>query len=245
MSVKALNPFNAPGSPQAEQRRIRRERFKFVVWTIVVSNVLLLTGLLIQGCRQEPATSETAGRSASEMASSDTNGTAMGQPIPETNAPVTPSFEPPVTNTMAEATATNAVPNPIQVGAKQYVVVMGDSFYKIARANSISMKALADANPGVNSAKLKVGQTLQVPMGAEPASASSASAPKHASATVSASSSRYVVKAGDTLDRIARAHRTTVKAIKMANGLTSDRIAVGHSLKIPQPKAARSAVAQG
>ena len=107
------------------------------------------------------------------------------------------------------------------------------------------MKALADANPGVTSAKLKVGQTLQVPVGAEPASASSASAPTHASATVSASSSRYVVKAGDTLDRIARAHRTTVKAIKLANGLTSDRIVVGHSLKIPQPKAARSAVAQG
>ena len=49
-SVKALNPFNAPGSPQAEQQRIRRERVKFVVWTIVVANVLLLMGLLIQGC---------------------------------------------------------------------------------------------------------------------------------------------------------------------------------------------------
>ena len=62
-------------------------------------------------------------------------------------------------------------------GAKQYMVVKGDSFYKIARANSISMKALADANPGVNSAKLKVGQTLQIPAGAEPATASAASAP--------------------------------------------------------------------
>ena len=58
-------------------------------------------------------------------------------------------------------------------GAKQYVVVKGDSFYKIAKVNSISMKALADANPGVDSAKLKVGQTLQIPAGAEPATATS------------------------------------------------------------------------
>jgi LysM repeat protein len=243
--VKALNPFNAPGSPQAEQRRIRRERFKFVVWTIVVANVLLLVGLLIQGCQREPAGTETSGGNAGETASSGTNGTAMAQPTPDTNAPVTPSFEPPVTNTMAEATVTNAAPNPVLRGAKQYVVAKGDSFYKIAKANKISVKALTDANPGVNSAKLKVGQVLQLPVGAEPATMSAASAPMHASAKVSTSSSRYVVKAGDTLNRIARAHGTTVKAIKMANGLTSDHIVVGHSLKMPEPKAARAAVAQG
>jgi LysM repeat protein len=243
--VKALNPFNAPGSPQAEQRRIRRERFKFVVWTIVVANVLLLMGMLIQGCQREPEASGTSGGSAAEMASSDTNGTAMTQPTPYTNVPVTPTFEALATNTTAEATVTNAAPNPVQGGAKQYVVVKGDSFHKIARANSISMKALADANPGVDSARLKVGQVLQIPVGAEPATASSASAPTHASAKVSLSSSRYVVKAGDTLDRIARAHRTTVQAIKAANGLTSDRIAVGHSLKMPQPRAARAGAAQG
>ncbi len=43
-----------------------------------------------------------------------------------------------------------------------------------------------------------------------------------------------MVKAGDTLVRIAKEHQTTVAAIKAANGLTSDRIAVGRSLKIPQ-----------
>ena len=53
------------------------------------------------------------------------------------------------------------------------------------------------------------------------------------------------MKAGDTLGRIARAHRTTVQAIKVANGLTSDRIVVGHSLKMPEPRAARAGAAQG
>jgi LysM repeat protein len=229
--VKALNPFNAPGSPQAEQRRLRRERFKFVVWTIVVANVLLLMGMLIQGCQREPATSEASG--------GETNGTAMTQPTPDTNAPVEPTFNPPVTNATAEATATSAAPKPVQEGAKQYVVVKGDSFYKIARANGISMKALADTNPSVNSAKLKVGQVLELPAGAEPATTKAVSARTHSSAAVSASSSRYVVKSGDTLDRIARAHRTTVKAIKLANGLTSDRITVGRVLKLSEPRATK------
>ena len=133
----------------------------------------------------------------------------------------------------------------MQAAAKQYLVVQGDSFYKIARANGISMKALADANPGVDSAKLKVGQTLQIPAGAEPSVATPATAPTHARAKASASPSRYVVKTGDTLGRIARAHRTTVQAIKAANCLTSDRIVVGKSLRIPEPKVARATVAQG
>jgi len=43
----------------------------------------------------------------------------------------------------------------------------------------------------------------------------------------------YVVKSGDSLIRIAKVHGTTVKALKAANGLESDRIVVGARLKIP------------
>ena len=44
----------------------------------------------------------------------------------------------------------------------------------------------------------------------------------------------YVVKSGDTISRIAKAHGTTVKAIEAANGLNDDRILVGAKLKIPE-----------
>jgi LysM repeat protein len=242
--VKALNPFNAPGSPRAEQRRIRRERFKFVVWTLVVANGLLLMGLLIQGCQREPEASGTSGGSTAEMGASDTNGATLAQPTSDTNGLATPTFEAPTKNTVAEFAVTNAPPDAVQGGAKQYRVVKGDSFYKIARANGVSMKALMDANRGVDSAKLKVGQELQIPAGTQASIAAPVKAPAHASAAVGTSRSTYVVKSGDTLGRIAKAHRTTVRAIKAANGLTSDRIAVGHSLKMPQPKAARAGTAQ-
>ena len=44
----------------------------------------------------------------------------------------------------------------------------------------------------------------------------------------------YVVKPADTLSRIAKIHGTTVTALKAANGLDTDRIAVGMKLKLPE-----------
>ncbi len=43
----------------------------------------------------------------------------------------------------------------------------------------------------------------------------------------------HVVKEGDTLEKIARQHNTTIEAIKEANGLVNDRIIAGKKLKIP------------
>lgn len=43
----------------------------------------------------------------------------------------------------------------------------------------------------------------------------------------------YKVKSGDSLDKIAKAHNTTIKAIKEINGLTTDKIVVGKNIKLP------------
>ena len=43
----------------------------------------------------------------------------------------------------------------------------------------------------------------------------------------------YVVKSGDTLTKIAKAHGTTVKAIEAASDLSTTKIKVGQKLKIP------------
>lgn len=42
-----------------------------------------------------------------------------------------------------------------------------------------------------------------------------------------------VVKSGDALEKIARANRTTVEAIRKANGLQNDRLKIGQKLKVP------------
>jgi len=43
----------------------------------------------------------------------------------------------------------------------------------------------------------------------------------------------YLVKSGDTLGRIAKAHHTTIKAIQAANHLDGDRISIGEKLNLP------------
>jgi LysM repeat protein len=239
-----LDPFSGPGTIKAERQQQRREQFRLAVWVTVWANVVLFGGLLIQGCQREPAATETSGGNAAEVASSDTNGVAAAPAKPETNPPVAAAPEVVPAKTLPDAPSTVA-PIPVPATAKPYTVVKGDSFYKIAKANGVSVKALMAANPGVDSAKLKVGQGLQLPAGAEPSPAVSAALPTSASATASqltAPTSKaqtpYVVKSGDTLGRIARAHGTTVQALKAANGLTSDRVAAGQKLKMPETKTA-------
>lgn len=68
------------------------------------------------------------------------------------------------------------------------------------------------------------------------ASKSSTTAKKTASSPVkkTGTSRSYIVKKGDTLFGIARKSGTSVAKIKAANGLKSDNIRDGQSLKIPQ-----------
>jgi len=68
-------------------------------------------------------------------------------------------------------------------------------------------------------------------------SSRSSSAKKKSSSKSSGSSgktSSYTIKSGDNLGSIARKHSTTVAKIKAANGLKSDLIRAGKTLKIPR-----------
>ena len=58
--------------------------------------------------------------------------------------------------------------------------------------------------------------------------------PGKGSAAAVASGAKYKVKSGDTLEKIARAHKTTVRQIKEHNHLKNDLIIVGQELNLPQ-----------
>lgn len=53
------------------------------------------------------------------------------------------------------------------------------------------------------------------------------------SKSIGRSQTSYKVKAGDSLEKIARHHNTSVEAIKKANHLQTDRIVVGQELLVP------------
>ncbi|MCM1451328.1 MAG: LysM peptidoglycan-binding domain-containing protein [Clostridium sp.] len=63
----------------------------------------------------------------------------------------------------------------------------------------------------------------------KPAASKAKTSGKKASGTTT-----YTVRKGDSLDKIARKHGVTVKAIKTANGLKNDKIQAGQKLKIPK-----------
>lgn len=121
--------------------------------------------------------------------------------------------------------------------ATTYTVKRGDTLGAIARAHNTSVSAIASANGISNPNRLSVGQKLTI--GATATPTTSTSAPKPAPAPAPAPQPApskgvvYVVKSGDNLGSIARAHNTTVSAIAAANGISNpNRLSVGQKLTI-------------
>jgi murein DD-endopeptidase MepM/ murein hydrolase activator NlpD len=101
--------------------------------------------------------------------------------------------------------------------AATYTIKPGDTLGSIAKHNGVSVAALASANHLTDPNRIYAGQQLVIP-GAKPGPAPA----------------RYVVRSGDTLGRIARAHHTSVAALVKANGIKNpNRLRVGQELVIP------------
>ena len=109
-----------------------------------------------------------------------------------------------------------------------HVVKAGETLATIAQAYGTSVKAIVSANSITNPDLLYVGQRLVIPGG------SSGGAPAPAPKPRPSGNTTYVVKAGDTLGKIALKYGTTAAIIARANGLTSPNLIwVGMRLVIP------------
>jgi LysM repeat protein len=228
------NPFVPQGS-LLEQQSKRRSRLKIGVLCALAVGICGLAAMLIQGCKREE-TDNTGGDQGQPPV--DTNAVAET----DTNQPTMEASNPPVATAPPEsaqqapppAPAPAPAPEPAPAPApteNEYVVVRGDSFWKIAKANGVTVRAIKDANPGVDPAKLKVGQKLVIPAGTS--SATAAPGMEGAAPADNGGGEVYTIKSGDTLSRIAKHFGVTVKAIEEANNLSSTKIYVGKKLTIP------------
>ncbi|MBC2202251.1 1,4-beta-N-acetylmuramoylhydrolase [Listeria welshimeri] len=128
-------------------------------------------------------------------------------------------------NTSKPSTSTNA---------KTYTVKKGDSLWRIATNNKITIANLKSWN-NLKSDFIYPGQTLKV-------SASSTSINTNTSKPSTGSSTNtskpntnaktYTVKKGDSLWKIANQNKTTVTNLKSWNNLKSDNIYIGQKLKV-------------
>jgi len=240
------NPLR-PKSSLLEQKAKSRSGLQMVM-IIVAVHVVFLGGLLFSGCRPEkPAPEPALGTVAIPVLPPDGGGVAS--PPAETNtvtvveAPAAPPLPdattsepkpPPVTrDTEPVEDIVPLIPEPsegpevpVAAGEIEYVVAKGDNFTNIASRHGVTVQAIIKANPAVDSNRMQIGQVLIIP-----APAAKPPAPSLPEGTVV-----YEVKPGDSLYAIAKEHKTTVKAIREVNDLTTSKIRPGQKLTIPSPE---------
>jgi LysM repeat protein len=239
-----------PQGSNLEQKIKGRARVKIAVFVVLAIHGVGLLALLMQGCRKPDdsaaaQSAEATNNLAPSFASTDTNivpnidnSTAINPSAPGSAQSNTGSLPPlslaPNNNPNSTGPSTLA---PLPGPGSDYTVLKGDSLAAIAKNHHVTLKALTEANPGIEAARLKIGSKLHIP---SPSVAGSTAGIAAAPSTVSDSapvtqkdSTLYTVKSGDNLIKIANQHKVSVKAIRAVNKLTSDNIKVGQKLKMP------------
>ena len=110
-----------------------------------------------------------------------------------------------------------------------------ETLSSIAKKYKVTSAKLRELNDLSARARIKPGQTLQIPASSTAGlpSASTARPTVAAGRPAPSSGSRvYQVRSGDTLFSIARQFSTTVEELKRLNGLSSDRIQIGDRLTV-------------
>jgi LysM repeat protein len=114
-----------------------------------------------------------------------------------------------------------------------YTVKKGDNLWTIAKRSNVSLNELYAANSLDTNSILSVGQQLQIPVEGSTATVTVPSADTYQPTSFNQGSTEYTVKRGDSLSKIANQFETSVRAIKAANGLSSDLIRLGDKLVVP------------
>ncbi|MCM1053315.1 MAG: LysM peptidoglycan-binding domain-containing protein [Ruminococcus sp.] len=105
---------------------------------------------------------------------------------------------------------------PAGSNSNYYTIKKGDTLYTIARNYGITVNDLKNANNLANN-NLTIGQTLIIPTTTN---------------TSSPNESIYIVKAGDSLYKIANMYNMTVNELKSLNNLSSNLLNIGQKLKV-------------
>lgn len=235
-----------PLSPLTQQPR-GKSNVRLAVISIIALHAVFFGGLLLQGCK--PKTLDpgvAAGGAGSTIPTNDLPPLAQtnqppfghdtaqpglaGQPFGQPAQPLTPGV--PANGAWTPPTVPPVEPPPLVPpgGTSEYVVKTGDIPAQIAKDHGVSLNALMQANPGLEPRRLQVGKKLQIPAPAAAEAAAPGADPNAEKPLI------HLVKGGDNLTKIARTYGVTIKELRSANNLKTDRINVGQKLKVPGGK---------
>jgi LysM repeat protein len=124
----------------------------------------------------------------------------------------------------------------------------------ICATYGLKQSKVLELNPGLSPNKLFVGKKIKLPGKIDLKDADVKSLAKKPAVKKQAKSSKassykgatkeYVVKGGDTLDKIAYSNGITIKCLKDMNGLKKNVIRIGQKLKVPASKPVVAAKAE-
>jgi LysM repeat protein len=158
--MNASNPFQIPVCLQrADSQQRRRERFKRGFIAALAAIVVLLVGLLIEGCMSEQAASTPQSTSAKVT---DLPTPQQNQPV--ASSPVTDSSSRPNLTAAGKPAAPVANENTVATSHSEtlYVIKPGDTLTRIAKTHATTVKALKAANNLAND-RIVVGAKLKIP----------------------------------------------------------------------------------
>jgi len=164
--LNTSNPFQIPVCLQrADSQQRRRERFKKGFIAVLAAIVVLLVGLLIEGCMSEKNTGSTSSvtdlRTPRQMATSTARPDSVVQP---NFSPIDASTTPAAPAAPVAGERPVAAPRPAVSGGTEavYVVKPGDNLTHIAKTHGTTVKALKAAN-NLSNDRIVVGARLKLP----------------------------------------------------------------------------------
>ena len=130
-----------------------------------------------------------------------------------------------------------------------YVIQKGDSLSKIAARHGVKTAELQELNNISDPNKIRIGQKLVLPAHAKPSESKPVAGgnSNFCATNIKATSSdgTYVVKSGDALSKIAKAHGVKMADLMAANNITdANKIRIGQKLKIPSASSSSSSPAK-
>jgi LysM repeat protein len=231
----------SPLVPQGTFADKGKSQIRLTVFAILAIHMVFLGLLLIAGCNKKPTDQADTGLPPVPAVE-------QPWPTPSTSAPPIVSTPPPLdvppippSLTPSVVVATPPAPPPPEAGAVvEHTIAKGESFYTLGKRYGVGYKAIAEANPGVNPTRLKIGDKIKIPSPKKMAG----TAPDGLTAPAAGESGgvrTYKVKSGDNLMKIASAYGVKVKELRVFNNLKTDQIKVGQTLKIPAKPAPATA----